>query len=873
MSSDGDNALKDVDLSAWDVPPPETTADDLADSVIARLGGTEVGAAVPVEEPMGARKRALLIAGVAAAVIAVVVGAWAIVRGTDKAAPVDGAVIAEKAQTLDLDGARAELDAGAEIRWSRKGSVLRVEQRSGNASWRVGTDSKLVIDAGAASASVEATGASLRVEVRPMNAADFKIAGAVASTAAVVAMVTVVVYEGHVKVHDGGTQQTVIVQPGSTYTVQPAPPPITIVEDEATFAPDDPVVGVAPVGSDQPPEVRIVAGEDVVIHDMSPPTRVQVDMRKICRGTTQLVVNGVTTAGDTFAFNRGSVSYHVLCDDVDVARGSVVVTRDSLMRPMPSAPPMNSIRADGRTYKISFQSMPALEVSGGPGTLHVANGSQERTYEAKGDSVLIPSTDLAQGQYKIWFQPDKMSTVDIALDTSAPIISFTQIGWGPQVQLEGVVLDGATMSIDGVKFPAGTGGRFKALVPGDNGVLVLRVEHPSAGLHYAIARQTLASVTPSTPTPVTVAQKLPNTLDRVSIQRTMTMLKSKVLACAKTNPPKARGTVKVKVAVKPDGKVQTVDVAQGLEPMLDQCLADTIHATTFAPATQTTSFMYPIVVEVPTAAQLCDADLHKDKGIDNVNLGQYAAALSQFEASLRCKEDGHVLQLAFMSACKARNEPKATHYYTKLTPAQRQKFAQVCVRNNIDPSGGINASNSSSDTDLAVLRKDCNADALKDKGMELVNAGKHHEALRMFEQSAACKEDTYTIALAFLSACNSKNDAKARTYYAKLTATQQSKYKVMCDRNGIDLTSAAAGDTDDVFADSTQKGYLRVNSKPNGKILIDGVDTGLTTPITGKQLALTPGKHKVTFVIGDDRFTYPVLIQPGKTETMSKDLR
>jgi hypothetical protein len=69
------------------------------------------------------------------------------------------------------------------------------------------------------------------------------------------------------------------------------------------------------------------------------------------------------------------------------------------------------------------------------------------------------------------------------------------------------------------------------------------------------------------------------------------------------------------------------------------------------------------------------------------------------------------------------------------------------------------------------------------------------------------------------------------------------------------------------------KGYLQVFSKPVAKILVDGVDTGMKTPISGHTLALTPGKHKVTFVIGDDRFTYPVTIKQGSTETMSKDLQ
>jgi hypothetical protein len=64
-----------------------------------------------------------------------------------------------------------------------------------------------------------------------------------------------------------------------------------------------------------------------------------------------------------------------------------------------------------------------------------------------------------------------------------------------------------------------------------------------------------------------------------------------------------------------------------------------------------------------------------------------------------------------------------------------------------------------------------------------------------------------------------------------------------------------------------------VFSKPPAKILVDNVETNLKTPISGQTLSLAPGKHKVTFVIGDDRFTYPVVIKAGVTETMSKDLQ
>jgi eukaryotic-like serine/threonine-protein kinase len=69
------------------------------------------------------------------------------------------------------------------------------------------------------------------------------------------------------------------------------------------------------------------------------------------------------------------------------------------------------------------------------------------------------------------------------------------------------------------------------------------------------------------------------------------------------------------------------------------------------------------------------------------------------------------------------------------------------------------------------------------------------------------------------------------------------------------------------------KGYLSVQSTPSAKIFVDGVDTGMSTPINGKQLSLAPGKHKVTFVIGGDKFTFAVMIKAGATELLKKDLQ
>jgi len=67
------------------------------------------------------------------------------------------------------------------------------------------------------------------------------------------------------------------------------------------------------------------------------------------------------------------------------------------------------------------------------------------------------------------------------------------------------------------------------------------------------------------------------------------------------------------------------------------------------------------------------------------------------------------------------------------------------------------------------------------------------------------------------------------------------------------------------------KGYLQLTSKPPAKVLIDGSDTGKMTPVSG--LAVAPGKHKITFIINDDKFTYPVNVTAGQTVVLSKDLQ
>jgi hypothetical protein len=73
-------------------------------------------------------------------------------------------------------------------------------------------------------------------------------------------------------------------------------------------------------------------------------------------------------------------------------------------------------------------------------------------------------------------------------------------------------------------------------------------------------------------------------------------------------------------------------------------------------------------------------------------------------------------------------------------------------------------------------------------------------------------------------------------------------------------TGAAAG----------SNGYLRINSRPWSKIIVDGIDTGLNTPQTSYRIPA--GKHLITLFNPQFNIkeTIVVTVQPGETQTITK---
>lgn len=68
-------------------------------------------------------------------------------------------------------------------------------------------------------------------------------------------------------------------------------------------------------------------------------------------------------------------------------------------------------------------------------------------------------------------------------------------------------------------------------------------------------------------------------------------------------------------------------------------------------------------------------------------------------------------------------------------------------------------------------------------------------------------------------------------------------------------------------------GQLQVDSTPAARLIIDGRDTGLTTPVWGYRLE--PGRHELRFVndgLGIDR-TYDVTVEIGLTTRLEVELR
>jgi len=87
------------------------------------------------------------------------------------------------------------------------------------------------------------------------------------------------------------------------------------------------------------------------------------------------------------------------------------------------------------------------------------------------------------------------------------------------------------------------------------------------------------------------------------------------------------------------------------------------------------------------------------------------------------------------------------------------------------------------------------------------------------------------------------------------------------------LKEKPAGEPKALQPTGNDPGFLVANTQPWAKVIIDGKDTGKTTPIAPRsKIPLKPGKHVVTFVANGKKFNFDVVIKPAEDTRLIKQL-
>jgi hypothetical protein len=267
-------------------------------------------------------------------------------------------------------------------------------------------------------------------------------------------------------------------------------------------------------------DLRIEAGESLTIHDPRPPTAVQFQFDAKCPdgGLIEVDRNGQfrtakISAGHEFAnvmIGAGDWAYRLRCTvngseaGAAAASGRISARRDDGRRPLPKGPGINDIDADGRNYRISYQStIPGLVVhlgnSGSANRLHLAAGGKEQTFDSTAPTISVPASQLHEGTYTYWVdrngvRQDKVSTLTIDFDQTAPQVYIESPvnaqPWSGDIDVRGAVLPGWTASVDAIAIPLDNQRRFSAKVGTPSGnALAIRLSHPQRGVHYYLRRQ------------------------------------------------------------------------------------------------------------------------------------------------------------------------------------------------------------------------------------------------------------------------------------------------------------------------------------------------------------------------------------------------
>lgn len=268
-------------------------------------------------------------------------------------------------------------------------------------------------------------------------------------------------------------------------------------------------------------DFQVAAGESATIHDPRGTTALQfqfggkckdggfIEMDQNARFQTAKVSSGKDSAN--LMAGTGQWAYRLRCssgsgDSAPVASGRVRIMKDTGGRPLPKQIATVPIDADGRTWRISYQSViPRVQVStkgvGSSFKLHLATGGKEQIFEGTGAKITVPGTKLDEGTYTYYLERDgekdpKVSTLIIDFDNTAPQVyiqsppPISNKPWDPQIQVRGALMPGWTAAASGVEIPVDKQRRFVGKVDKPTGTttLAIRLSHPQRGVHYYLRR-------------------------------------------------------------------------------------------------------------------------------------------------------------------------------------------------------------------------------------------------------------------------------------------------------------------------------------------------------------------------------------------------
>ncbi|HET8933763.1 MAG TPA: hypothetical protein VFN67_10000 [Polyangiales bacterium] len=308
--------------------------------------------------------------------------------------------------------------------------------------------------------------------------------------------------------------------PGESIGVDEELPPLT------PPAVDPQLTGVADAGEPEaaaeaaPAELsdlELQPGASISIYDPAPPSRIRLSIPASCPHGAGARVRGKTIAlsqTQALLLSAGRHDYQVSClDEAGEAKppewkGTVRVVKNPGTARLPKSAPRNSIDVDGRSYTVLFQNIaPVLDVQwpGAPKAnafvlIVRSDGGRERRIDLREPRHTFAAGALPEGRHQLSFEAQGAShsrptTVTLRFDNASPTASLRLppvAGFAPadHVEVAGIALPGAQVSVLGKRLPLDPQGRFAGDVPVSAAIntLAVRIHHPRTGTRYYVRR-------------------------------------------------------------------------------------------------------------------------------------------------------------------------------------------------------------------------------------------------------------------------------------------------------------------------------------------------------------------------------------------------